>query len=158
MQFKFRIKMEEKMQLPDISIRHRHRAALLLVATALCVALSGCFASKDSSNYALFATPMGLTFSAAAGASTTAQVTFYGTATMTGVALSGPNADLFSVPEGACVDVTTGASSDGCVVTVTFSPKAKGSYAATLTGNSNNGSAEVTLTASASSESPADAP
>ena len=135
--------------MPNIQIRGSLGAVLLLAAAAICAIISGCALTEDGGNYTLFANPLGLTFDVAAGSSTTAQVTFFGTATMTGVTLSGANANLFSVPEGSCVGVTTSPNSHGCVVVVTFSPKNPGAYAGVLTGNSNNGTAMVPLTAQA---------
>jgi trimeric autotransporter adhesin len=144
----------EKMRLPDIGIQPKARAAAWLAAAAVCAVVSGCGAN----NYPLYASPTNLVFKTAVGTSTTAQVTFYGAATMTGVTLGGPFPQLFSVPQGACEGVKTEATGNGCTVTITFKPTTTGAFAATLTGNSTNGSAivDITSTATAAAEMPAD--
>jgi len=142
------------MRLPDIGIQTKARTATWLAAAAVCAVVSGC----GSKPYPLYASTGTLDFKTAAGTSTTAQVTFYGVATMSGVTLGGDSPQLFSVPKGACAEVTTQANSDGCTVTITFTPTTAGAYGATLTGNSDNGSATVVLlsTATAEAEAPED--
>jgi hypothetical protein len=142
----------EKMRLRKIGIQTR--VAAWLAAAALCAVVSGC----GSNHYPLYASTGALDFKTAVGTSTTAQVTFYGVATMSGVTLGGDDPQMFSVPQGACAGVTTQATSHGCTVTVTFTPTTTGAYGATLTGNSNNGSANVDLlsTATAKTVEPAD--